>query len=92
MLVDRDGKLVGLFTDSDLARLIERRRLDALDDPIAQWMTHQPITARVGQRVIDVIAIFKDRQISEIPVLDANDHPVGLVDITDVLDLLPDAA
>ena len=34
MLVDDAGRLAGLFTDSDLARLIERRSDAALDQPI----------------------------------------------------------
>ena len=39
MLVDADGKLAGLFTDSDLARLFEHKRDAALDRPIAGVMT-----------------------------------------------------
>ncbi len=34
MLVDRSGRLTGLFTDSDLARILERRDETALDGPI----------------------------------------------------------
>ena len=36
MLTDADGRLTGLFTDSDLARLFERRDEAALDRPIAK--------------------------------------------------------
>jgi arabinose-5-phosphate isomerase len=85
MLVDADGRLCGLFTDSDLARLIEARRDDALDRPIAEVMTRQPLTAAVGDRVQDALEVLRRRKISELPVIDSDGHPVGLLDITDLL-------
>ena len=42
MLTDDDGRLCGLFTDSDLARLFEQRRDDALDRPIARGDDARP--------------------------------------------------
>ncbi|OYW20418.1 MAG: hypothetical protein B7Z55_07305, partial [Planctomycetales bacterium 12-60-4] len=44
MLVDAEGRLSGLFTDSDLARLLEQRRDGQLDRPISEVMTAGPIT------------------------------------------------
>jgi len=91
-LVDDDGKLDGLFTDSDLARLLESADLGLLSRSIREFMTCQPITVESGTRVSDVLDLFKARQISEIPVIDAEKRPLGIVDITDLLDLLPEAA
>jgi arabinose-5-phosphate isomerase len=42
--------------------------------------------------MIDAVAIMADRKISELPVIDAADRPRGLIDITDVLGLFPEAA
>ena len=42
MLTDAAGRLTGLFTDSDLARLFERRDEAALDRPIARRDGRQP--------------------------------------------------
>lgn len=92
MLVDAAGRLVGIFTDSDLARLLEKRDLQALDRPMNEVMGRRPITLRLGQRVGDALTLLRDHQVSEVPVLDADGRPVGLVDITDLVDLLPDAA
>lgn len=91
-LVDSDGRLDGIFTDSDLARLLEAADLGLLSRPIREFMTCQPITVESGTRVSDVLDLFKARQISEIPVIDAEKRPLGIVDITDLLDLLPEAA
>ena len=49
MLVDDAGRLAGLFTDSDLARLIERRNDAALDQPIHAVMAKSPTTVPVGR-------------------------------------------
>jgi len=89
MLVDDQGRLSGVFTDSDLARLFERRRDNLLDGPIREVMTKRPCTVPVGAMMSDAIAILGERKISELPVVDAEGLPVGLIDITDVVGLLP---
>ena len=89
MLVDGDGKLVGIFTDSDLARLFEQRRDAALDRPIHEVMTAQPLTVEVGTRVVDAVDVMQRRKISELPVVDGAGKPVGLIDITDLIGLVP---
>lgn len=88
MLVDDDGALAGFFTDSDLARLFEKRRDEAIDRPIAEVMTPHPITVSVGARLMDAVEIFQKRKISELPVVDARHRPVGLIDITDLIGFL----
>jgi arabinose-5-phosphate isomerase len=88
MLTEGDGQLAGLFTDSDLARLFEQRRDEALDRPIAEVMTANPYTVLQGTRVADAVDLLRQRRISELPVIDSAGRPVGLLDITDVLGLL----
>ena len=90
LLVDADGRLSGLFTDSDLARLFEARRYEAFDQPIAQVMTSRPRTAPVGSMLSDAVAILAELKISELPVVDASGAPVGLLDITDIVGMIPE--
>ena len=85
VLVDDDGKLCGLFTDSDLARLIEARRDAALDRPIAEVMTTDPIAVPSGTRVGDAVELLRRHRISELPVVDSAGKPEGLLDITDLI-------
>jgi arabinose-5-phosphate isomerase len=87
MLVDEHGKLAGLFTDSDLARLLEAREETALDASINSRMTVNPSTALSGSLLQDAMALMSHRRISELPVVDANSKPVGLLDITDLVSL-----
>lgn len=91
MLVDADGVLTGLFTDSDLARLFEARRYEAFDLPMSELMTKRPTTVTVGAMLADAIAILADRKYSELPVVDVAGRPVGMLDITDLVGLIPDA-
>jgi arabinose-5-phosphate isomerase len=87
MLTDPDGRLAGLFTDSDLARLFESRRDDALDAPIERVMTRDPLVISPEARLVEAIDLLKMRKISELPVVDRDGCPVGMLDITDLIGL-----
>jgi arabinose-5-phosphate isomerase len=89
MLVDHAGRLTGIFTDSDLARLFEQHRDNQLDGPIAAVMTPNPLRTVVGSKMAEAVAIIADRKISELPVVDAAGCPLGMIDVTDVVGLLP---
>ncbi len=89
VLVDEAGLLTGLFTDSDLARLLEFHRENQLDRPIQEVMTRNPTTVAPEALLEDVVHIFTQRKFSELPVVDNIGRPVGLVDITDIIALLP---
>jgi arabinose-5-phosphate isomerase len=89
MLVDGQGVLTGIFTDSDLARLFEQHRDSELDGPVSKVMTHHPLNVPAGSMMTDAVAIMAERKISELPVVDADGRPLGLIDITDVVALLP---
>jgi len=92
MIIDDEGRLAGVFTDSDLARLFERRNDAALDAPIAAVMTSHPTTVAAGNRLRDAVAILELRRLSELPVVDALGRPLGLLDIVDLVGLAPPAA
>ncbi len=85
MLIGKAGRLTGLFTDSDLARLFERRDEAALDRPIRDVMAARPTTVPSGTRVRDAVALLAQRKFSELPVVDKAGRPIGLVDVTDVV-------
>jgi arabinose-5-phosphate isomerase len=92
MLVEESGRLAGLFTDSDLARLIERRNDAALDQPIHTVMAKTPTTVQAGERMSAAIEILTERKFSELPVVDRQGRPLGMIDVTDVVAMLPHSA
>src|SRR4029079_14889554 len=79
----------GLFTDSDLARLFESRRDAALDGPIEAVMTRDPLVIAPDARIGDAIDLLKARKFCELPVVDVEGRPVGMLDITDLIGLDP---
>jgi len=85
LLTSDTGRLTGIFTDSDLARLFENRRDEQLDQPILHVMTSNPITLGPDVLLPDAIHLMSERKLSEVPVIDSQRIPIGMLDITDVL-------
>jgi arabinose-5-phosphate isomerase len=85
LLTDESGRLTGIFTDSDLARLFENRRDEQLDQPIRMVMTCNPITISSDVLLPEAIHRLSERKLSELPVIDDDRNPIGMLDITDVL-------
>ncbi len=90
--VDARGALVGIFTDSDLARLLEQRHDDQLDQPIADVMTADPLRLTIDDSLDRAVEVLSQHKVSELPVVDDRGRPAGLIDITDVIGLLPGEA
>ncbi len=88
ILVSAAGTLTGLFTDSDLARLFENRRDEFLDESIVHVMTVNPVTVNPDVLLPEAIHLMSSRKLSELPVVNADRVPVGMLDITDVLQRL----
>ena len=82
-VVNRHGKLVGVFTDGDL-----RRRMSADDDVLSRTlrdvMTPDPICIRDDALAVDAVRIFNERNIDDLIVVNARREPVGLVDSQDL--------
>ncbi len=84
MLVDNDGRLSGIFTDGDLRRLLLDHPEDMLT-PIADVMTSGPKHLTVDDLVRDAQRMMREHRVDEIPVLDREGKPVGLVDVQDII-------
>ncbi len=89
LIEDADTHLLGIFTDSDLARLFEKRREAELDRQIGEIMTIDPKRVRVGALLSDAVELMKTHKISELPVVDRGNRLVGLIDVTDLIGLVP---
>lgn len=83
-VVNKKGKLVGIFTDGDLRRHLER-------DPnlsqrrVKDAMTKNPITVSAAMLAVEAARILQEKKIDELPVVDKNKRPIGLLDIQDLL-------
>ena len=86
LMISSDGTLSGIFTDSDLVRLFEQHREDQLDRPISEVMTFNPCTIGQSALMSQALDLMSAQKVSELPVIDKDGYPVGLIDITDVID------
>jgi arabinose-5-phosphate isomerase len=96
ILVDDAGKISGLFSDGDLRRLMTDNNGSAMDRPIRQVMTHHPKRVHADSLAAEAMAVLKQHRIDELPVVDSQDRPVGLIDVQDLVvlkmfDVGPDA-
>jgi len=82
-VVDAAGRLVGFFTDGDLRRSLIAG--GSLDDRLGDRMTRDPKRVEVGRLAGEAAHVLHELQIDELPVVDADGRPVGVVDIQDVL-------
>ncbi|HMP58646.1 MAG TPA: KpsF/GutQ family sugar-phosphate isomerase [Gemmatales bacterium] len=89
LILDETERLLGLFTDSDLARLFEQHRDGGLDRPIQEVMTRSPLTVPAGTRLLEAVELMQRHKISELPVVDGVGRALGLLDITDLIGLVP---
>ena len=87
LVVNANGMLTGIFTDSDLARILEQQQEHVLDGPIREVMTESPRMITHGKLMSEAIDVLVACKISELPVVDDAGCPVGLIDITDVVEI-----
>jgi arabinose-5-phosphate isomerase len=82
-VVDRRGKLIGVFTDGDL-----RRRLasdpDVRAKTLREVMTRKPICVREEALATAALKIFDEHSIDDLIVVNAKREPVGLLDSQDL--------
>ncbi|HNX80860.1 MAG TPA: KpsF/GutQ family sugar-phosphate isomerase [Candidatus Omnitrophota bacterium] len=83
-IVDRYGKLAGIFTDGDLRRHLEIDQNLAVR-MVKDVMTKNPTSVSPDMLAAEAMRILQDKKIDEVPVVDAKKRPVGLLDVQDLL-------
>lgn len=82
-VLDSKSHLLGIFTDGDLRRHIPEQS-NLLEMPIEQVMTHNPINVTGDELAVDVLKIFEEHNIDDLPVVDSKKRLIGSVDIQDL--------
>lgn len=82
-VVNKQGRIAGVFTDGDFRRHIARDTA-VLQAQIKSVMTPNPITIRQDALAAEALKIFQQRQIDDLIVVDENKRPVGIVDSQDL--------
>ncbi len=83
-VTNADGKLVGVFTDGDLRRVLDQR-LDVHQARITQVMTANPITISADVLAAEGLKLMEDRKINGLFALNKDNQPVGALNMHDLL-------
>jgi arabinose-5-phosphate isomerase len=89
-VVDASGKLVGIFTDGDLRRLLEKNGVEALNHRIDQCMTRNPAVIGAERLAVEAVREMEKRAISVLIVVRHEDRhkegpPVGMIHLHQLL-------
>lgn len=83
-VVNKKGVIVGIFTDGDLRRNLERHP-DLLRKRVKAVMSKQPTVVNEEDLASAAMKILEKRKIDEVPVVDKDGRPVGMLDIQDLI-------
>ena len=84
VVVDPDGKVVGIVSERDVVRVIAEAGNKALEMPVESVMTSPVRTARENQSIDDLMAQMTEFRIRHLPVVEQG-RLVGMVSIGDVV-------
>lgn len=87
-VVDKHRKLVGIITDGDVRRALERGEITSHTDLRARdIMTVNPVSITADRLAYDALRLMEDRpsQISVLPVTDGAGHAVAILRLHDIV-------
>jgi arabinose-5-phosphate isomerase len=82
VVVDDAQRVLGIFTDGDLRRHLNKPELPKAR--IESLMSPHPITLRDDQLAVEVLAVFEKHNVDDLIVVDQNNRLAGMIDIQDL--------
>ena len=89
LVVDDDGKLIGIVTERDLVYLVSLGKSHLAGEyPIWQLMTENPVTGKPTDTIDEALVRMKEINVRHLPIVDEEGRPVGIISIRDVIDYI----
>ena len=85
VLVMDGEKLVGIFSERDYARKVILAGKASKETPVAEIMTDKVMYVTPDNTIKECMALMTDRHFRHLPVLDSQEHVVGIVSIGDLV-------
>lgn len=87
IVIDKNRKLQGIFTDGDLRRSIQQKGSSVLQQTIEKLMITQPKYIRDKAKLIDAIRLMEKTPspVTVLPVLDSKSEIVGIIRMHDII-------
>lgn len=83
LVVGDDGGLAGIFTQGDFVRAFQKGGQIG-HKLVRDFMSRQPIAIQQDKLAVEVLALLRDHRVDDLPVIDAEGRPVGMVDTQDL--------
>ncbi len=83
-VIDANRKIIGIFTDGDLRRSLKKHK-NILDKKVKTLMSANPIVVKDTDLAYHALKILEKKKIDEVPVVNRENQPVGMLDIQDLI-------
>lgn len=83
-IVDAGKHLLGVYTDGDLRRTLEKK-LDFSTTPVSAVMSRNPRSIGPDALAVEAVQLMEQYNINQLPVADANNKLVGALNMHDLL-------
>lgn len=84
VVIDHGAGIVGIVSERDVVRQLQRQGPDLLGRPVADIMSTEVVTCGLGDHIDDLTALMTNNRIRHVPVLDGG-RLIGIVSIGDVV-------
>ncbi|OBN75279.1 SIS domain-containing protein [Acinetobacter baumannii] len=84
-IVDEQDHLLGIFTDGDLRRLIDKQQGFDVNLPVSEVMTKKPSTISQEARAVEALQQLNQTKISQFVVVDDQNKVIGVISMHDLI-------
>lgn len=84
-IVDKNDHLMGIFTDGDLRRLIDKQQGFDVNLPVRQVMIQHPVTISQEARAVEALQKLNEKKISQFVVVDDQNKVIGVISMHDLI-------
>jgi CBS domain-containing protein len=83
-----DGVLAGVIAKTDVVGQISHCQGQSCTTPVSSVTTRDIVACKPGQLLSDVWTVMKNRKLKNVPIVDAESRPIGILNARDALQLL----
>jgi arabinose-5-phosphate isomerase len=85
IVINNADELVGIITDGDLKRILLKNQQNIMTKTVAETMTKNPKSTLPAKLAIDALNVMEDNNITLLPVVDAKNKPIGVIQMHDLI-------